>query len=262
MSPNSRKFESVFNSIVTNKLVNLKFPGFHSPVGSQEGFVKKTSDQLTSKQTRGIIYTDAYDGKGLKATRNENGKLQAAQILVASKFTINKKVNGKNEKVLVDLTKYLKPGTNILDTSKMDSELLKMFSFRIPTSAHQSGALIEIVGFLPHSCGDLMIVPGDHTTQIGEDYDIDTRYVYNQNYYQDEQGNIKKIDSTYIEKILKKIDDKFEKEQNINNLADDLIDLFTNIGDNEEIQNILKQESLTQELKSNILKNAQKNATN
>ena len=48
-----------------------------------------------------------------------------------------------------------------------------MFSFRIPTSSHQSGVMLEVAGFLPHTVGDLMIVPKDHTVQIGEDYGHD-----------------------------------------------------------------------------------------
>lgn len=69
---------------------------------------------------------------------------------------------------------------------------LSVFSFRIPTSSHQSGALVEIAGFLPEESADLMIVPSEHATQIGEDYDIDTRYVYQYNYDFDEKGNIVK----------------------------------------------------------------------
>lgn len=38
MTPNSRKMESVANSLINKNNINLKMPGFSSPVASQEGF--------------------------------------------------------------------------------------------------------------------------------------------------------------------------------------------------------------------------------
>ena len=40
-------------------------------------------------------------------------------------------------------------GERVLKLDKIDPELLSNFSFRIPTSAHQSGAILKVVGFLP-----------------------------------------------------------------------------------------------------------------
>lgn len=169
ITPNSRKFESVLNATVGNKLIRLKLPGFSSPVASQEGF---TYQELENYTGGGITFTSAYNPEiGLQATHYEDGSLKYAQVLVANKF------RGQDGK-LMELPTVEVDGKMLLDTTKIDPSLLSMFSFRIPTSAHQSGAIIEIVGFLPHEQGDLMIVPKDHTTQLGEDYDIDTRYMY------------------------------------------------------------------------------------
>lgn len=185
ITPNSQKFESVLNSAVGNKLIKLKMPGFSSPVASEQGF--KYLEEKDYKKG-GIIYTNAYDPKkGLQATyiedKDGNKVLHKAQVLVSSKF---RGADGK-------LFKIPTTKDGLVDLEKIDKDLLSMFSFRIPTSAHQSGAIIEIVGFLPHEQGDLMIVPKDHTIQIGEDYDIDTRYVYGFNTYQEEDGSIRKI---------------------------------------------------------------------
>lgn len=169
ITPNSRKFESVLNATVGNKLIRLKLPGFSSPVASQEGFKYQELDNYTGG---GITFTSAYNPElGLQATHFEDGSLKYAQVLVANKF------RGEDGQIM-KLPTIEVDGKMLLDTSKVDPSLLSMFSFRIPTSAHQSGAIIEIVGFLPHEQGDLMIVPKDHTTQLGEDYDIDTRYMY------------------------------------------------------------------------------------
>lgn len=254
MSPNSRKFESVLNSIVNNKLVNLKLPGFSSPVASQEGFT--FSDDLSDKT--GIIFTDKFDGE-LKATHNSDGSLKTAQVLVASKFRVKKKNEdtGKYNDELLDMTQYtkkLEDGRTVLDMDKVTPDLLEMFSFRIPTSAHQSGALIEIVGFLPHSSGDLMIVPKDHTTQLGEDYDIDTRYVYSQNYRIDSKGNVRKVDAEYIQRRIDMLDNSLKSEQEAERQIDEILNLFDAIKNDEEIQNIFAQERISQEKKIQVLK--------
>lgn len=255
MSPNSRKFESVLNSIVNNKLINLKLPGFSSPVASQEGFT--FVDNLDSIDKTGIIFTDKFTGE-LTATHNSDGSLQSAQVLVASKFRVKKKNdNGKYTDELLDLTQYtkkLKDGRTILDMDKISPDLLEMFSFRIPTSAHQSGALIEIVGFLPHGSGDLMIVPKDHTTQLGEDYDIDTRYVYSQNYRIDSKNNVRKIDAEYIQRRIDMLDENLASSQATENQIDEILNLFDSIRENEEIQNIFANEKITQEQKVQVLK--------
>lgn len=259
MSPNSRKFESVLNSIVNNKLVNLKLPGFSSPVASQEGF--KIKEESDIKDVKGIVTTENYDATtGLKATHNSDGSLKYAQVMVASKFRVKKRgENGKYTDELIDLstyTKTLEDGRKVLDMERISPELLQMFSFRIPTSAHQSGALIEIVGFLPHSQGDLMIVPKDHTTQIGEDYDIDTRYVYTQNYRVDNKGNIKKIDDAYVQNRIENLDKSFANEQEWNQQSEDILNIFDEFRNNEEIQNIFAQDNITRERKHQVLKDS------
>ena len=101
---------------------------------------------------------------------------------------------GKRYKV--NLKEYLKKDeqgnlTNQLDLERLPKEILTHFSFRIPTSAHQSGCLIEIAGFLPDNYGDLMIVPSDYTIQMGEDYDIDARHVYGLNLVEIEKEGVK-----------------------------------------------------------------------
>ena len=211
MMPNSNKFESVLNSIINKSNINLKLPGFSSPVASQEGFDYKgfSEEEFEKAKNNGLITTKNFDpSKGLQATRNEDGSLKYAQVFIANKFKVFNKKTGKYD--YIDLKKYVDEN-NQIDTSKLPEELLSMFSFRIPTSSHQSGVIIEIAGFLPHTSGDLMIVPKDHTVQIGEDYDIDTRYVYQYHYIQNLDGSLKRLDYSDIEKPEKSYEE-IEKE--------------------------------------------------
>ncbi|HPQ78885.1 MAG TPA: hypothetical protein PLG47_00310, partial [Candidatus Dojkabacteria bacterium] len=203
ITPNSRKFEAVLGSIIKNKLTKPKLPGSSSAVASEEGFrIKKMDYEEYIKRygSEGIIFTDAFDGE-LKAKRNADGYVTHAQVFLPNKF---RGADGQ----LIDLTKYVKNG--VIDNDKLPKELREFFSYRIPTSAHQSGMLIEVVGFLPHTSGDMMVVPKDSTSQIGEDYDIDMRNWYMLNYIVDSEGNIKRLsleDSISQEEI-----DKMEEE--------------------------------------------------
>lgn len=200
MTPNSRKFESVLNSVINKNNINLGMPGFSFPVASQEGFDYKgyTEDYYKELREKGLIVSPDFDPTvGLKSTRDDNGKLKYAQVFLANKYKTYNNKTGKYE--YLDLTQYVDEN-NTINLEKLPKDLLSMFSFRIPTSSHQSGTIIEVAGFLPHNLGDLMIVPKDHTVQIGEDYDIDVRYAYQYNYIKDANGNIKKLEYSDIQK--------------------------------------------------------------
>lgn len=190
--PNVKKFESVLNNIIADASIRLKFPGSHGIVASQKGF--KTNLVGQDEYKGDVIFADDFDGE-LKAVRDVDGKLKAAQVFVANKF---RKFNPKTNKYeLIDLRQYIiiKDGKTYLDPERVPEEVREMFSLRIPVSLHQSGMRIEIAGFLPTECGDLMIVPKDSVTQMGEDFDIDVRYYYQANITEtpevrDENGNI------------------------------------------------------------------------
>jgi hypothetical protein len=236
ITPNSQKFESVLNAIVGNKLIKLKMPGFSSPVASEQGF-KYLEEKDYNKG--GIIYTNAYDPKkGLQATyiedKDGNKVLHKAQVLVASKFRDS---NG-------NLMKIPTTKDGLVDMEKIDKDLLSMFSFRIPTSAHQSGAIIEIVGFLPHEQGDLMIVPKDHTTQIGEDYDIDTRYVYGFNTFVDRDGKLRRITVDSIEDDIKELEKRTNNKIELKKYCEALLNKFKVFNTDDELQQMFEDETI------------------
>ena len=209
LTNNADKFESLFLSIVKNRFISLKLPGNGHIVGSSEGF-ERIADykSMSNKDRSGIIWIDPEHKGDLKATyiTTQDGKkvVSAGEVLVQSHY--NKKVKdpitGQMTMKKINLIEegYVtldENGFYNLDLDKIDSELLTNFSFRIPTSAHQSGAILKVVGFLPENMGDLLIVPDEHTKQIGEDFDIDKRYVYKSNYYLDAEKNIKKATLDY-----------------------------------------------------------------
>lgn len=199
MSPSTNKFESMLQAIVTNRLIKYKLPGYQHVSASAEGFERTTVgafEELPSHIKSGIVYTNDYDGSVLKSSRFEDGRLRYSQILIKSHFRTPKKILDEagnvigysKEMELIDLTQEPystfdeERGTYILNEKALPPNLREMFSFRIPTSSHQSGAMLEVVGFLPPGSGDTVVVPKEHTTQIGEDFDVDKRSLYKKHY--------------------------------------------------------------------------------
>lgn len=217
LSPNSNRYESLLNAIVTNKLVNLKIPGNSFVVGSEAGF-KMQSDLSGINQSR-IIYSPAYDGEIKAAEFNKDGSLKRAQIMIPSKFRDNSgnliqfiDEKGKPNPAFVERDEK---GILRFKEGAIDSELLNITSFRIPTSAHISMSQLEIVGILPTEVGDLMIVPRNLTKQKGLDFDVDKEVIYQLHTYVDpETGLLRPITEEDTQTILKIADNKNTKDWN------------------------------------------------
>ena len=209
MLPNSRKFESLLNSIINNNSVRLKLPGSSGILASEEGF------ELRFKFEKGqVIRENAYKGDIIftrefaeRAEKDGRAKLRHDAENGISEVFMSSKFRDKDGK-LIDITKYVDED-GYLDDERFPEELRTLFSARIPTSGHQSGIVIKIVGFLPHNVGDLMIVSEDATVQLGEDYDIDTRYYYMYNI----EEYTKLIEKTFTnkngEKVTKTVNQKY-----------------------------------------------------
>lgn len=204
---NAHKFESLLQSIISSRLITHKLPGNSHISASSEGFERVASlEEVTNRH--GVIWLDGRKEGELKSSyiTDKDGKkvLVESEVAIKSHWKVIKEVDGKKVATYVDLSsdEYSK---NILDANgkvvgrellsdKIDPELLSHFSFRIPTSSHQSGVVLKVAAFLPEECGDLLIVPKEHTVQLGEDYDIDKRYIYKSNYFIDAKtGQVKKV---------------------------------------------------------------------
>ena len=202
LSNSSNKFESLLQSIITTRLIKIKLPGNQHISASSEGFARVTNlEEIDTKVKSGVVWVDPNHTGDLKAT-TVDGKLKEAEVLIQSKFRVTK--DGKTK--LVDLTKApyssLVDGRLVLNKEMIEDALLSNFSFRIPTSSHQSGAILKVVGFLPEASGDMLVVPKEQTVQLGEDYDVDKRTLYKSNYVVGKDGKITK--QLYDEKARSK----------------------------------------------------------
>lgn len=162
LSPNSNRYEALLMAIISHRITKIKFPGYSYVTGSQIGFkMQKGTEGLNMSN---IVFTDAW-----------TGELKGNQVLMPSKF----RIDGKLVDLIADGYATKVNGIWKINTDKISPDLMKnLTSFRIPSSKHSSIEQIEIAGFLPTNSADLIIVSADGTVAMGEDYDVDKRYIY------------------------------------------------------------------------------------
>lgn len=183
--PNAGQMEPVITSIISNRVARLKMPGKSYVQGSEFMLRRGKISEGKDLDTRGIIWTKPeYHNLSKLSYLHEdaNGEVHQSQIIMPFYLTKN------GEKLRAqDYTKTLEDGRIVLDTDKVDPELLQMNGFRIPFQGHNSGMWFDIVGFLPEEAGDLVLVPGEIAGQMGSDYDVDKLYSYMYNYVHKEE---------------------------------------------------------------------------
>lgn len=184
------KFESVLMAL-NKQVVKVKVPGKSYVQGSPTGHRSlKTLDTMTSAERNEVVYLNSYDpSEPLKGARIEDGVVKPAQILVSFDYTLQ---NGDkaviSDYLLEEGDEGYQPGKMIINQQKLPPELTQMVGFRIPNQGHNSMVPIEVVGFIPTSMGDLLIIPDVLTVQMGSDFDVDKLYVYRKPYKADSKG--------------------------------------------------------------------------
>jgi len=88
---------------------------------------------------------------------------------------------------------------------KPGDDLLKVIGFRIPTQGMNSIEAIEIVGFLPNTCAEMVVLPSEIVAKSGGDFDIDKLTMYFPNYMVNQKTN-------RLEKIILKDDEAMRKD--------------------------------------------------
>ena len=240
--PSAKQYESLIISLVDNRVRKIKLPGNSFVLGSEAGFkfkkletfekeglatIKKYQDRIifTSNAEKtplldkdGKIVKDENgntvlsDNYGLQSYREDGEGMKPSQVFVPMKL---KGSNGE----FIDLMKYtfIKDGKLMLDEDRLPKDLLKLFGFRIPTQGHNSMAALEIAGFLPKECGDLIIASQDLVVQMGSDFDVDKLFTYNY--------LTKEINDNGVPKVM--IDNDGD-----NKLYNDLLDIHLSVFNN------------------------------
>lgn len=170
------KIESLLYSIINNNVVKRKMPGGQFVLQASTGFenkikaIKQKDFQLANEEGLDL---HGEQLKPLKFYRkadpnNLGSETMAMQVYLPSRFKD-------------------KMGLTIEDINdpNLDPELLQLIGFRIPTEGLNSMDFIEVVGFLPKSFGDTVVVPSEIVGKAGSDYDIDKLSIYFPNSYRD-----------------------------------------------------------------------------
>lgn len=235
---NSDKVEALLHSIISDRLTNVKMPGFSYVVGSEAGFQRQKNYKGHDKSRMVWINGPLTDEEGNPRS------LAHDEVLLQPKF---RDWDGKLINLLEDIVKDNngrelldengKPARYVqqiieesgashykLNTQYIDEDLLNTISFRIPTSKHASISTDKIVGLLPPEAGDLMIVSAGKANQKGLDYDVDKENTYQYHTTIDANGKIIKATA---------------KEDGSNNqemILNKLVDMHKQIMSNEKVQ--------------------------
>ena len=254
---NRHKFEAMLQSIIANRLIVHTLPGNSHISASSEGFLKKKHlSELSAEDKSNIVWLNGNATGELKATYITNDKgekvLVESEIAIQSHFKRFNNETGEYEYVNLMSDEYSEEVKNekdevtgrVLKKDKISPEMLSNFGFRIPTSSHQSGTILKVVAFLPSNVGDLVLVPKEQTTQLGEDYDVDKRYMYKANYIVDETGMVRELHPNdfelYKTQELSKKDKQDLLEEELENLKNKRKDLYEQLKEDETSDNLLK----------------------
>lgn len=178
------RIESLILSMFTNTIIKQKINGKSLVQGTSAGMKSVKTLWDIKNQNEIVFIKGKYNpAKGLQHLDVDDTFKSRAQILIPWKFA-------------GELKNYIKDG--YLDTDKMDAELLNLIGARIPNQGHSSQLAVEVVGFLPESMGDLVIVPGEITAQMGSDFDVDKLYTYIYNNLVTDDSRLIKVPSDIV----------------------------------------------------------------
>lgn len=177
-TPSAGKFESLLMSMIKD-VTSMKMPGKSYVQASPAGFKLMKTWEESNLDRNNIVWTKPFTGNLQTAHIGEDGRVVPAQVLVSFNYFTK---NGQR----IDIRKFIKEvdGKKMIDTDKLLPELFQLIGARIPNQKHSSMLPIEIVGFLPETMADTIVVPAGITRQMGADFDVDKLYTYKRSYQQ------------------------------------------------------------------------------
>ncbi len=173
-SPNAAKYESLLNSIVENRVNKIMIPGKSFVLSTEMGYKIKPTEKIEGNKENisklhGVVFTKNFTGE-LLPQRLEDGVVKPSQVIMPFKFRDN---NGN----LLHIEDFM-DANGLVDLTKLPEDILKLFGMRIPNQGPNSQSAIEIVGFMPHNAGDVIVASKDYLAQMGSDFDVDKLYTY------------------------------------------------------------------------------------
>ena len=163
------KVEALLNSMLKNKVYKDPIPG--APVVQVSCFGKHEALNVRFKSKNGQLYTKKefekqFPDKDFMEYVKEN-ELAVDCIEAYATMPSSELENFMDSEGRI----------NIDAVEKVNPDLLKCLGIRVPTEKKYSILPIKIVGILPSSVGEGIILPADLTLLTGSDYDVDKLYV-------------------------------------------------------------------------------------
>ena len=166
----SMKLESIAQSIFNSMIARQTLPGWHAAQITNVGYSKKLEYHPDTVDENGNVVHQGY-----------------MQVLLP-----------RWSKLLPQ-----RPEDSSMSQEEWDAQLLKQLEeegldlhigYRIPTEGKQSISVLKVVGFLDEAYGSTIMVSDQWVTQTGSDFDVDTIYGINYEFYRDKNGKFKMVE--------------------------------------------------------------------
>ena len=283
---NADKLESIFQSIVNNRVRKQELPGWHCTQVSSVGYEININGEKRKLKYRNID----KDGKSTKYV----------EILIPrwssnipkykpSLRQENESVYDYHERITRERQEFDAKIIKKLEEKGLDLHVI----LRIPTEGKQSIAVAKVVGFVDDSMGSTIVVPDEWVTQTGSDFDVDSIYGFTSKFrYNENTEEFEKIEGnygtkekdlenryiSYINSLIKNgknsaiIEDlsdyksqllniKKDNDENVNTIYEQLHNLYDELHNSKQFKELNNKfwnivDSLPESLKAKIKKNA------
>jgi hypothetical protein len=153
--------------------------------------------EVIHKKVKGTSYVQtSVAGTGLDlqsyTLNTETGKVNASDCAV--------QCPPKLYKFILKKFGSLEAFNKVIDTQDIISkDLLTFYGNRIPCQGPNLVELVKVKKFLPPYSGAVIIMPAEHTTKTGSDFDVDKLICYLDNYYETADGKLEPL-KLYVDK--------------------------------------------------------------
>ena len=161
----SNRVESVAQALFNSRITRQTLPGFHGAQVTQIGFKKENIQKSDALRYHSKI--------------NEDGKEVYAPYIEVMLPKANFGLSAYDDAKALEMLQ--------------EAEADELIGYRIPTEGKQSVAIMKVVGFTNDAQGSTIIVPDGWVPQTGSDFDIDSIYGIQFNFYVDETTNTIKV---------------------------------------------------------------------
>lgn len=166
----SKRVEQLINSIIKNRINKQKVEGgtlvevtnFGTSKRLERRYLDKNGELLKSKRD---YLSEGHTEAEFKQYVKDNQAGIAYDECYAPAWAREVFENFVDERGNIDVEAI----------EMIDSDLLKMFGYRIPTEEKYSTAPYKIIGFLPKEAGDGFMQPWETTVTDGSDFDVDKK---------------------------------------------------------------------------------------